>query len=214
MRGLSFVATPILILGLSTTAQADTIEITAGTLTLNRTFGELDIEGPRGFKLASIIEGSSLHGTVLGPGDTLELDLLLMSVGPTFSIDGQMYQIGPIVEPLGGAVNVFGSVVAPPFSSDEDEIVSVFAPFTFTGMISGLMEPPFPLTFLGQGTVQVDFRLNPFVPAWEPPRAVFQFESSDPAPILEPATLVLVGSGIAGCLMRRRRTRRPWQSTP
>lgn len=212
MRGLSIVATPILIVGLSTTAQADTIEITAGTLTLNRTFGELHVEGPRGFLLDSFIPGSSLSGSVVAPGEMVNLDMLHMTVGPTFSIDGQTYQLHPQTGPLSGAVSVFASVVAPPFSNDD--IVSVFAPFTFTGLIDGIMEAPFPLTFLGQGTVQVDFRLNPFVSAWEPPRAVFQFESSTPAPIPEPATLVLVGSGIAGGVMRRRRARRSGESTP
>ena len=213
MRGLSFMATPMLILGLSASAQADTIEITAGTLTLNRTFGELHVEGPRGFVLDSIIDSSSLSGTVVTPGETVVLDMRHMTVGPTFSIDGQTFQLHPITGPLSGGVSVFASVVAPPFSDDEP--VSVFAPFTFTGVISGVspMEPPFPLTFLGRGTVLVDFRSNPFIPVWEPPRAVFQFESSEPAPIPEPATLVLVGSGIAGCLMRQRRTRRGRENT-
>ena len=205
MRSLPFVTTSILTIGLlSAPVHADTIEITAGTLTLNRTFGQLHVEGPRGFVFDSIIDGSSLGGSIVVPGETVVLTMERMGLPGQFSIDGQTFQIHPITGLLGSEGAVFASVVAPAF----DETASVSGPFTFRARIAGIDEPPFPLELVGRGTVQVDFLMNTVIPVWEPQRGVFQFESSDVAPIPEPATLILVGSGIAGCLMRRCRNGR------
>lgn len=207
MRGFSFLVTSFLIVGVSSPpAHADTIGIMDGTLTLSRTSGVMHLEGPRGFVLDSTFEGSSLLGAIVAPGDTVVLTMEHMGLRGTVSIDGQTFQIHPFTGPVLGEGNLFASVVAPPFSGDQ--AASVVAPFTFTGRIVafGMDLAPFPLELVGLGTVQVDFLLNPLVtpplPLWEPQRAVFQFD-----PIPEPATLILVGSGLAGCLMRRRRTR-------
>ena len=206
MCRLPVMTIPILILGLgSVPAQADPIEITAGILTVNRTFGVFHLEGPRDFLLDALYQGSPLSGIVVGPGDTVALNML-GGVGGLVSIDGQTFQSHPVTGPLFASVNVLGSVVAPQFSGDQT--VSVFAPFSFTGRITSPVDvPPFPLDLVGQGTVEVEFRKNPFLPVWEPQTGVFRYESSEQAPIPEPATLILVGTGVAGHLIHRRRTR-------
>jgi hypothetical protein len=209
MRRLPLITIPILILGLaSAPAQAEPIEITAGTLTVNRTFGVFHLQGPRDFLLDGFYEGSPLSGVVVGPGDPVSL-FMLGGVAGNVSIDGQTFPVHPVSGPPFASVNVLGSVVAPSFS--DDQTVSVFAPFSFTGRITptitsaGPLFPP--LDLVGQGTVEVEFRKNPFLPIWEPQTGVFRYESSEQAPIPEPATLILVGTGIAAHLIHRRRRR-------
>ena len=137
MRRLSLMTIPILILGLaSVPAQAEPIQITAGILTVNRTFGVFELEGPRDFALDAIYDGSPLSGVVVGPGDTVSLNML-GGVAGLVSIDGQTFQVHPVSGPPFASVNVLGSVVAPPFSNDQT--VSVFAPFSFTGTITPLI---------------------------------------------------------------------------
>ena len=104
MSRLPLMTIPILILGLaSTPAQAEPIEITAGILTVNRTFGLFHLEGPRDFLLDALYDGSPLSGVVVGPGDTVALNML-GGVGGLVSIDEQTFQIHPVTGPLFASV--------------------------------------------------------------------------------------------------------------
>lgn len=208
MRTIALLAISLLIVGLSAVpARADEIQITAGTLTVDRRGGTLQLEGTGGFSLDALVDGSPLLGAVLRPGETLAITMLHMGARGSLTLDGQTFQFNGPTDFVGADLGVSGSLVAPPFSGDTE--ATLFAPFTFAGRIMGFPPgPEFQVTLRGGGTAQVDFLLNPFVDAWEPQRAIYRFEVSDTDPIPEPATLLLVGSGIAGCLAGRRRRRR------
>lgn len=71
-------------------------------------------------------------------------------------------------------------------------------------------EKLFERAMIGQGLLTAHFAYNPNFDDPTPFRFVsIQYDFTDPAPIPEPATLLLVGSGVAGIAMRccRRRLR-------
>jgi hypothetical protein len=92
---------------------------------------------------------------------------------------------------------------------------TVTRPFTFTGRLSGFdpsdphQTPIFERLLVGQGLVTASFLENPN-PGGPP---LFSFRSirydfAEAAPVPEPATLLLVGSGLGAALQLRRRARR------
>jgi len=206
-----------------TPVRADTIPITAGTLTIDPLSPFLDhihLEGPRGFTLdARNISPFGRHDVQVCEGpfspDCSPGDRVSLNVGSSDSdlpaqvtLDGQTFSTGMLSETQGAALVQFtGSFLAPSFTGVE--AVSVFSPFSFFGTVT----PPggsSVVQLVGRGTARVDLArvVTPeFGQTWDFQRAVYEFQT--PAVIPEPATLVLVGSGIAGCLIRRRRTRPP-----
>jgi PEP-CTERM motif len=92
--------------------------------------------------------------------------------------------------------------------SSAPAFASVFAPFSFSGSVvpPGFAGGPFP-RLVGRGTVRVDLAwVRPpdgEGDGWDFQHALYEFQT--PAAVPEPGTFVLVGSGIAGYLIRRRR---------
>jgi hypothetical protein len=202
-----------------TPASADTIAITAGALILQRgtRTSTLHMEGPRGFTMDSfnpIDTGSYLvtdycsgsPDLICLPGDRIPASTGAVGsdLPAVVTVDGLTFTTGIGSDVQGSALIDFAaSFVAPPFTSDH---ATARAPFTFFGGVA------FPemlsretVTLVGRGTLSVDLALvnSTAGPRWNWQRASYDFQSPDAVP--EPATLVLVGSGIAGCLMRRRR---------
>jgi hypothetical protein len=207
--------------------RADTIPITAGTFTIfsfDRPSGfpldTIHLEGPRGFTLDAFnISPSGRHNVhdcegpaslPCSPGDRISLSA--GSSGSDLSalvtLDGQTFNTGMVSDVVGEASVAFtGSFLVPSFTGVE--AVSVFSPFSFFGSV---VPPGFGPTvqLVGRGAARVDLArvVTPeFGQTWDFQRAVYEFQT--PAVVPEPATLVLVGSGIAGCLIRRRRTKQP-----
>jgi hypothetical protein len=210
MRGLAFVTTSILIVGLSAApAYADPIAITAGTLTLDRSGGSIQFEGSGGLEYRSQVEGSHFQGTVLQPGDTVPIDTFELGVRGTLTFHGRTFLVNDLAEPSAAAImEFFGTTDVPAPSFSGAPRVFLTTPFTFTGRFmipEALYSPGWVLNLTGSGRAEVELRWNANVPAWEPQGGVYRFELSAPAPIPEPATLLLVGSAAAGCLLRRRR---------
>jgi hypothetical protein len=63
--------------------------------------------------------------------------------------------------------------------------------------------PPVPLR--GRGVVTLSLHANSVIPVWEFSQLRYDFQT--PAPTPEPATLVLVGGGLVGTLLRFRKRR-------
>ena len=208
---LSLVAASVFVTG---EANADPILITAGRMVLPQNQeATVHLEGARGFTLNAfnpfmppvtdanwMCSGSPdpicLPGARIrlntGSGDS-DLNALV-------TLDGETFTIGLSPDQGSGFIQFSSSFVVPEFTADH---VAVFTPFTF----SGLVIPPLgqvvtPL--VGSGTVRLDLaQVNTSGgPRWNFQQARYDFQS--PAAVPEPATLVLVGSGIAGCLLRRK----------
>jgi PEP-CTERM motif len=203
-----------------TLARADSIAITAGTLTIVP-FGPpptdvLHLEGPRGFTMdaRNFVLFYDPRSFCTGGPECAPGGRLLLAAGASGSdfgafvtIDGHTFATGMQSEDMGEAVVDFrGTMVAPAFTADH---VSVFSPFAFFGGVAFPLSisPSKSVGLVGRGTARIDLALvnSADGPHWNFQRATYEFQAPDAVP--EPTTLLLVGSGVAGCLMRRRRTK-------
>lgn len=107
------------------------------------------------------------------------------------------------------------TIVLPPFDQIDNPFSAVFtAPFTFTGEVAGfapddlsLSTPLFRLTLTGRGTTTAIFDL--FGGVYGAPEITYTFAAaSSPDVVPEPATIVLVGTVLAGIGIRRHRRKR------
>ena len=85
-------------------------------------------------------------------------------------------------------------------------------PFTFTGTLAGFStvertgSPLFSLSLTGAGTLAGLFLVDAPSTQLEFDRIIYTF-AANPEPVPEPATMILLGSGLAGVLVRHHRRR-------
>jgi hypothetical protein len=210
MRHRSVLLSAMVLVGvvaLPARALADPIVVTSGFLTSVGfgNFGRFDLSGS-GFSLVGVTDQGNVGPALCLPceaGSVVAMSTLLpgrLQLSAPAVIDGT---------PFLGTVEAFleftsPSIVVPAGPAN----FTVQQAFTFSGSVSGAVEetPVFTRFLLGQGTLTANFVRNPNVPdvdAFEFSDITYQFEEAAPVP--EPMTLLLVGSGIGALAVRRRR---------
>jgi PEP-CTERM motif len=205
------------LLTMSTTqavAWADTIQITGGVATGNTTSLDLVVSGESGLHVDAVFDpndgiyapAEQCFGPPCFPGRPFSVNAAWFGVGSgTASIDGNTFNLGQQDEQT-GAINAFfeGILLLPSFTGEQ--FGSASAPFQFSGALFLPFElgfPPIDLPLAGRGTVTATFEWpHPDLPnSWIFRSISYEFESAAPVP--EPTTLVLFGTGLGGLVVRR-----------
>ena len=216
-RITSFVAClGLFLLGVPPPASAEPIRLTGGTILVTGQVepGTVSIAGTRGFSLTGGVdpgEGRVDPFTVCNPclPGTSTLSVGAFLGGTAFpnavaTLDGNTYTVGTgIDDPEFVTLELFGTVSLPALS---DSRTMITAPFTATGaFFAPALNAPVPIRGRGIATLRLKpFPSNGSPETWEIDRLV-RYEFSDPVP--EPATVMLVASGLAAIVGARKRQR-------
>ena len=208
-------------LALPASARAETITITTGTLAGEPSGARIHLQGQ-----GLVLDGSGdvtggrwdlgelCRGTpdTCGPGSTASLLARWADSDfqGTATLDGRSFPVGMQTTTQGSALVEFsGSARLPVFTGINR--ITVTAPFAFNGSVLTPLDEATGMhatVFLtGRGTATLNMIWNTTAGgAWQFENALYQFSASDPVP--EPATMLLVGSGIAALSVRRRHVAR------
>lgn len=201
-------------------AQADTVQVTSGSIVVTGLFqvGSVNVTGTGGFTLTGPIspsEGRIDPFTACGiapeclPGGTLSVGAFMDGgfFGGTATLDGVTYTHLSGIDDPSPAWEFEGSGLIPGF--DDVTSTTLHVPFLMSGNFFRLA-PDSPVPMFGRGTALVSLIKGPATeglpPGWRVDRVQYDFESGAPVP--EPATMLLVGSGLAAVVRLRQRSRR------
>ncbi|HEY7289870.1 MAG TPA: PEP-CTERM sorting domain-containing protein [Vicinamibacterales bacterium] len=190
----------------------DSRQILGGVFTTNTQTGQFSIFGP-GFSLSGDVSVALSGCLPCRPGDSLEMQALGEVRGMSGTVDGVTYPqlFVPGVIAIPSVFSVQGPFTVPanattgtqiifPFNTlDLDRLVGYTSPLSTT--------PVFDIHVSGTGTAKTTL-----LEVQNPPEAPILFGTNitwtfgTPSPTPEPASLVLVGTGLAAILAKRRLT--------
>jgi len=223
---LVFFAAAILGIAVPRVTSADPVTITSGFISVPPSSvlsSPIQVEGTDGVRSFSLIGSISTASSMglrscdpcLPTATTISLAINSNGVDlpgmVTYGNDS--YSVGGLADTLGSVVlELTGFALLPPGPSTINALATVTGPFEllanshFTPPISGGTFGP-GNALRGSGTATVSLFADPGsgVPVWAFRSALYHF--SNQAPIPEPASFVLLASGLVGVALRRRRGR-------